>query len=291
MKSMTGFGRGEARDGAVSWHVECGSVNRKALEIAASVPRELVELEGAVRTKVGLLVSRGRVNVTIKADTAGGSGAVLKVDEALAAQYLGALASIAKKHGLDDKQEVSVLARLQGVFQIEQSEVAAESAWPMIEKALEAALKQMIAMRVAEGAHLRTDIEARLRSLAGLLDAITSLAPLVPEQQRKNLRQRLEEAGLPLLLDDERLVKEIALFADRCDISEEITRARSHLKQFHNYLASADAMGRSMDFLSQELFREFNTIGSKANNAELSHLVVTAKTEIEKVREQVQNVE
>jgi uncharacterized protein (TIGR00255 family) len=161
----------------------------------------------------------------------------------------------------------------------------------LIEKALDAALAQLITMREAEGAHLMGDIESRLQILAGLLDAIARLAPQVTEQHRKLLRQRLEDAGVPLPLDDERLVKEIALFSDRCDVSEELTRAASHLKQFRAYLAAREPMGRSMDFLTQELAREFNTIGSKANNAEIAHLVVAAKTEIEKVREQVQNVE
>ncbi len=292
MRSMTGFGRGDALGDGVAWVVECSSVNRKALEIVASLPRELIELESAVRARASAAVSRGRVNVSVKTDAAAGSGSSLKVDYSLAEQYLNALGSLGKKFGFDQEQpHLSDLVRMQGVFEIEEAAVAPESAWPLIERALDAALAKMIAMREAEGASLHRDIEARLQALEKLLGEIAKLVPQAPLLYRKNLRQRLEEAGLPLPLDDERLVKEIALFADRCDISEEIARAASHLNQFRTLLDSKEAAGRSMDFLSQELFREFNTMGAKANLAELSHLVVTAKTEIEKIREQVQNVE
>ena len=144
---------------------------------------------------------------------------------------------------------------------------------------------------MAEGASLRADIESRLQTIESLLESIRVKAATVPEHQRKQLRQRLEDAGLPLPLDDERLVKEIALFADRTDISEELTRAASHVKQFRAYLDAETPAGRSLDFLLQEFFREFNTMGSKCNSAEIAHHVVTAKTELEKIREQVQNAE
>lgn len=289
---MTGFGRGDALGDGVAWVAECSSVNRKALEVVANLPRELIELEPAVRAKVNAAASRGRIQVSIKTDAAAGGGRELKVDYSLAEQYLNALGSIGKKLGFDQEQpHLSDIIRMPGIFELDEAVAAPESAWPLIERALDAALAKMIAMREAEGASLHRDIESRLQTLGRLLGEIAKLAPQVPLLYRKNLSQRLEEAGLPLPLDDERLVKEIALFADRCDISEELTRAASHLKQFHHLLASTEAMGRSLDFLSQELFREFNTMGSKANLAELSHLVVTAKTEIEKIREQVQNVE
>jgi uncharacterized protein (TIGR00255 family) len=177
------------------------------------------------------------------------------------------------------------------VFSLEQSQVAPAVAQAAIEQALDAALQQLITMRQREGDHLREDITQRLDSLERMLQSAAELAPQVVEAYRKNLRQRLSEAGLPLPLEDERLVKEIAMFADRCDVSEELTRAHSHIKQFHTYLASGQPVGRSLDFLLQELFREFNTLGSKANHAALAQLVVQGKTEIEKIREQVQNIE
>ncbi len=291
MKSMTGFGRGEARGDGVAWLVECSSVNRKALEVVVNLPRELGELEIAVRNKVGAAVSRGRVHVAVKTDTSSGGAAVLKVDEQLASQYLDALRGMAERLGLPAATTAADITRWPGVFQIQEEQAEPAAAWPSIEWALDAALTQLVTMREAEGLNLQRDIEGRLQSLAGALDAISRLTPQVTEHHRKHLRQRLEDAGIPLPLDDERLVKEIALYADRCDVSEELTRAASHLEQFRVYLAAKEPMGRSMDFLTQELAREFNTIGSKANNAEIAHIVVAGKTEIEKIREQVQNVE
>jgi uncharacterized protein (TIGR00255 family) len=183
------------------------------------------------------------------------------------------------------------VARLPGVILQEQATVAPQQAWPAIEEALANSLAQMNVMRDSEGAHLRQDIENRLTIIESLLSGIADAAPQVAEHHRAALLHRLEQAGMPVPLDDERLLKEIALFADRCDISEELSRAGSHLKQFHLYLESHEPTGRSLDFLVQEFFREFNTMGSKANHAGIAHLVVNAKTELEKIREQVQNAE
>jgi uncharacterized protein (TIGR00255 family) len=146
-------------------------------------------------------------------------------------------------------------------------------------------------MRRQEGAHLKVDISARLDGLHALFQEAAALAPQIVLKQRDALRQRLADAGLPLPLDDERLLKEIALFADRCDVTEEITRAESHISQFRAYMDGNAPAGRSLDFLSQELFREINTMGSKASDAALAQIAVRAKTELEKIREQVQNVE
>ena len=275
----------------MTWLVECASVNRKALEIVANLPRELAELESAVRNQVAGVISRGRVNITIRSDAPASGAGVLKVDEHLAGQYLKALRSLGEKFCLSTEPSAAEITRWPGVFSLHESAGEPAAAKVLIERAVEAALAQLLTMRQAEGAHLQADIESRLQKLDELLTEIGRLAPAVPEQHRKQLRQRLADAGTPLPLDDERLVKEIALFADRCDISEELARAASHLKQFGHYITSAEPMGRSMDFLTQELAREFNTIGSKAAHAGISHLVVAAKTEIEKIREQVQNVE
>ncbi len=291
MKSMTGFGRGEAQRDGVTWSVECSSVNRKQLEVVVNLPRELSELENAVRAEVSGAVSRGRVNVAVRKEAASTTAEAVRVDHVLAANYFHAMHALALKLEIPAEVALSDITRLPGVMNLAQSEVAADAAWPVIQEALAAALKQLTAMRVAEGGSLRADIETRLQTIESLLGSIRAKAATVPENQRKQLRQRLEEAGLPLPLDDERLVKEIALFADRTDISEELTRAASHVKQFRAYLDADAPAGRSLDFLLQEFFREFNTMGSKCNNAEIAHHVVTAKTELEKIREQVQNAE
>ena len=291
MKSMTGFGRGEAQRAGVTWSVECSAVNRKQLEVAVNLPRELAELENAVRTEVSAAVSRGRVNVAVRKEAAAATADAVRVDQALAAQYFHAMHALALKLDIPPQIALADITRLPGVLSMAQTEATVEEAWPAIQEALAAALKQLTVMRAAEGVSLRADIEARLRTIEALLESIRAKAATVPEYQRKMLRQRLEEAGIPLPLDDERLVKEIALFADRTDISEEQSRAASHVKQFRAYLDADAPAGRSLDFLLQEFFREFNTMGSKCNNAEIAHHVVTAKTELEKIREQVQNAE
>ncbi len=291
MKSMTGFGRGEAQRSGVTWSVECSSVNRKQLEVAVNLPRELSELENAVRTEVSAAVSRGRVNVAIRKESAAAATDAIRVDQVLAEQYFHAMHALALKLNIPPDISLTDITRMPGVISQAQAELVTEDAWPSIHEALTGSLKQLNAMRSAEGASLRADIEARLAIIESLLESIRAKAATVPEHQRKVLRQRLEDAGLPLPLDDERLVKEIALFADRTDISEELTRAASHVQQFRAYLDSGAPAGRSLDFLLQEFFREFNTMGSKCNNAEIAHHVVTAKTELEKIREQVQNAE
>lgn len=291
MKSMTGFGRGESKRDGVTWSVECSSVNRKQLEVAVSVPRELAELENAVRTEVSAVVSRGRVNVAVRRDVGTASAEAVHVDQELAAHYFQVMQALASKLGISPEISLTDITRLPGVVTQAQAEIVTEDAWPLVQEALAAALTQFNAMRAAEGASLRADIEARLQLIESLLESIRTKAVTVPENQRKVLRQRLEDAGLPLPLDDERLLKEIALFADRTDISEELTRAASHAKQFRAYLDAETPAGRSLDFLLQEFFREFNTMGSKCNHAEIAHHVVTAKTELEKIREQVQNAE
>ncbi len=291
MNSMTGFGRGDAAGENVTWSVEISSVNRKQLEIVTNLPRELGDLESAVRGEVGGRCSRGRVSISVRCNGTNGSAPALKVDEPLAQQYAAALTRLGAVLKLQHLQSTMDPVRWPGVIEREQPTLEPETAWPLIEKALGAAMQQFLSMRLAEGEALRQDVEARLARVADLLNRIEAKAPQVPELYRKALLQRLRDAGLPVDLNDERLIKEIALFADKCDISEETSRARSHLDQFAKYISSKEAMGRSLDFLAQELFREFNTMGAKANNAELAHLVVAAKSEIEKVREQVQNVE
>ncbi len=293
MKSMTGFGRGEARQESTSttWVIECSSVNRKQLEVSINLPRDLNDLETQVRNQVSAACSRGRVSVSVKADRPIADDAMPRLDDTVAAKYLHDLRAMAVKLGMSQDISLSEIVRLPGVLVSETRETEVEEVWPVLQTALSAALKQFIEMRTTEGNHLREEMETRLATIESLAGKIAELAPTVPEHQREVLRQRLEKAGLPLPLDDERIIKEIALFADRTDISEELSRAASHLKQFRTYLASDEPVGRSLDFLIQEFFREFNTMGSKCNHAAIAHHVVAAKTELEKIREQIQNVE
>ena len=293
MRSMTGFGRGEAVHEGVAYEVELGSVNRRQADVAANLPRELAGLETNVRKAILSRISRGRVTAAVRTnpvgDEPGGGG--LRVDHGLAAEYLIGVREIAERAGIEVAVSAGDLVRAPGVFEIDESRLEPEAAWTGIEKALDSALNELLAMRETEGAHLREELETRLAEVEASCKAIAELAPGVVDHHRKQLRARLEESGLPLPLEDERLLREIGLFAERCDISEELARLDSHVTKFRDLITSDEPTGRSLDFLAQELFREFNTIGAKANSAEIAQHVVAGKTEVEKIREQVQNVE
>ncbi len=292
MKSMTGFGRGEASRGGTKYRVEISSVNRKQSDITVNLPRELVELESAVRKLIATRVSRGRVSVRIALDAPKGARQSLVVDNAIAEAYRIQLESMAKSFGAGVGTVKPVdLLRAPGVFSLEDIAAEAGEAWPSLQRALKKALREFDRMRRTEGSELQADLLERVKAVARQAEQIEELAPGVVERYRANLLRRLRESGIGVDLDDERVLKEIGIFAERCDISEELTRLRSHLGQFRTYLKSRGPVGRSMDFLAQELSREINTIGSKANNAAIARHVVEAKTEVEKIREQVQNIE
>lgn len=293
MKSMTGFGRGEARAGEINCAVELSSVNRKQLDLDIRLPREWATLEPEVRRILQSAVTRGRLNVVVSVETiSGGDGTTLQVNEELARRYVEELERLARALGRALPLNAESLLRAPGVFSLaEGTALPPETVWPAMEAALREALTAWNDARAREGLHLSQDLRSRLQTVRGLLAQIRDLAPQVPVLHRDALRKRLEEAGLPLPLDDERLLREIALFADRCDISEEIARLAGHLDEFLRLLDGGAPSGRAMDFLTQEMHRELNTMGAKANHAGIAHLVVAGKTEVERIREQVQNVE
>jgi uncharacterized protein (TIGR00255 family) len=291
MHSMTGFGRGSAATDA--WHatVETSAVNRKQAEVVVQAPRELMVLEARVRKTVLGIVSRGRIQVSINLARAEGTAASIQVDAPLARAFHDAFIELGKTIGHPLLPAASDYLRQPGIVTLGTGEIDPEQAWQAIEPALNDSLASLSAMRETEGSHLKEDFLARLETLASFAGKIAADAPARPIRQRELLAKRLREAGLDLDPADERVVKELALFADRCDVSEELTRLDSHFAKFREYLDAAEAPGRALDFLCQELFREFNTIGSKANDAGIAQTIVEAKTELEKIREQVQNVE
>lgn len=291
MHSMTGFGRGSAVTDAWRATVEIGAVNRKQAEVVVQAPRELAELESRVRKAALAVVSRGRVQISINLERAEGAAAAIRVDAALARAFHQAFAEIGRAVGEAVSPTAADYLRQQGIVTAGESAVDAEVAWKAIEPALADALAALAAMRETEGGHLKEDFLARLETLAGFARRIAAEAPARPVRQRELLMKRLRDAGLDLDPADERVVRELALFADRCDVSEELTRLDSHFAKFREYLDASEPPGRALDFLCQEMFREFNTIGSKANDAGIAQTIVEAKTELEKIREQVQNVE
>lgn len=291
MNSMTGFGAATAPLGHAAVRVEIGGVNRKQTEVAVALPRAWAELETSVREQVAGAVSRGRVNVSISlARQAGASAAIGICQERLDALRQG-LATLQDALGKPIEPTLDALVRLGVIGEQTEADITAEEAAPAVAAAVQEALAAFLALRAQEGANMKQDLLARIATLRSYRDQLAERAAGVPQRYRENLLKRLEESGLPLPLDDERLVKEIALFADRCDVSEEMTRLVSHLDQFEKICAKDEPVGRTLDFMCQEIFRELNTTGSKANDAGLAQIVVNAKTELEKVREQVQNIE
>ncbi len=291
MHSMTGFGRGSAATDGWQAAVEISAVNRKQAEVVVQAPRELNELDARIRKAVLAVVSRGRIQVSISVERAMLAAADFQIDQALALAFSRTFAELGKIVGYPVLPAASDFLRQPGIIAAGDGETDAEAVWLAVEPALTDALAQLAAMRESEGSHLKSDFLARLETLVSYSRKIASEAPGRPIRQRELLSKRLRDAGLELDPADERVVKEIALFADRCDVSEELTRLDSHFAKFREYLDAAEPPGRALDFLCQELFREFNTIGSKANDASISQTIVEAKTELEKIREQVQNVE
>jgi len=291
MHSMTGFGRAEHTTDTLLAKVEINSVNRKQGEVVVQIPRTLASLETDIRKTVLGRVQRGRIHVGITLNQISTDGAPVQVDQAKAQALINAMKQLEQLSGRSLPLTASDFIRANDIIHLDEQDITPEDASKAITPALEAALLSFIKMRKEEGDHMKEDITSRINLLEKETDAIESHAPSVVTHYRNSLHRRLKESGLELDLNDERVLKEIGIFAERCDIAEEITRLRSHFVKFHNYLADTKPVGRSLDFLCQEINREFNTIGSKANDATLAQHVVNCKTELEKAREQVQNIE
>lgn len=290
MNSMTGFGAATAPLNGASLRLEISSVNRKQAEVVVTLPRAWAELETRVRESVASRISRGRISVSLSLQAQETERPLTLHRDKLKAltdciEDVRTLADEAPPLTLD------ALLRLGIIAEETEADLTADEVWAAVGPALDRAMQSFLAMRAREGAHLRTELLTRVDTLRELRRQIIAQASGVVARHRDTMLKRLEESGLPLSLDDERLIKEIALFADKCDISEEISRLESHLNQFESLCDSPEAVGRTLDFMCQEIFRELNTTGSKANDAGLARLVVTAKTELEKIREQVQNIE
>jgi len=290
MRSMTGYGRGTATLEGRQIAVELSSVNRKQAEISLSLPRALLELEPRVRDEINAHISRGRLTVAVGLHhKAGKRGSAINLEAARA--YRKHLDTLRKELKLAGEVTLDHVLRGPGVIDSDDVEIDTDDAWPALGKALKAALEQFVKMRQQEGDALAADLRKRTLAIQKHVKTISVLAPKVMEHHRGSLLERAAKAGLEIGENDERLLKEIVFFADRSDISEELTRLRSHLDQFFGQLSKDEPVGRTLDFLLQEMFRETNTIGNKANFLAISQIVVSMKTELEKLREQVQNIE
>lgn len=298
LKSMTGFGRGEYEDANFSITVEMKAVNHRYNEVSIRLPRFMNPVEDRIRKTILKTISRGRIDVFINADYTTSDNATLKVDKNLAAAYHKALLDIAEAIGaeklnMNEAVEVMNIARFDDVINVKEGFFDVESVWPKIDVAVQQALSNLVAMRETEGGNIYGDFIYRADLIAEKLTQIEERSGMIVDEYQSRLTERINNilAEYNVTVEPERLLQEVAIFADRSSITEEIVRLKSHIKQFKAILASDKPVGRKLDFLIQEFNREANTIASKANDYTLAQIVVEIKAEIEKIREQIQNIE
>lgn len=290
MKSMTGFGRCEVAEDGVVVSLRVSSVNRKNLEVVCSLPKELQQLDRQVQERVRKIAARGRFQFSLEVRQDGAATGGLPSDEQMDAA-IDRLKSIAARHKADFKVDADLLVQVSRLLEREAEELPEKTAEKLLFQAVDTALGELVEMREKEGSALKVDLETRRQNLVTLVSQVKEQAPGMVSKYRENLLARLEQGGLELDVNDDRVLREIALFADRCDISEEITRLDSHFEQFAELIEKDEAIGRPLEFLLQEVGREINTSGSKASSIEVSRLVLDMKNELERIREQVANVE
>ena len=287
MRSMTGYGKCQLQHGPWEVTAELRAVNHRYLDISCRLPRSLSFLEDGVRKALSALV-RGHVDVYITVRQMEGASRVVEADTALAASYAEAAKAIAQATGAQDDLSVSQLLRLEGVTTLNEAAMDEEMVSALCQKALEGAMAHLDDMRLREGENLRADLAEHLNNVEALREQVVAYAPKVVEEYRTRLTERLSKVDVAPV-EPQRLAQEVALMADKCAIDEELSRLESHLTQMGAYLQAQGETGKKMDFLIQEMNREANTIGSKANDAAIAQLVVNLKSEIEKLREQIQN--
>lgn len=291
MRSMTGYGRGEVDHGGVKFSVELNSVNRKQSDLVINLPRDFTVLEPRIRQKINEQLSRGRTNVLVSCEQGANGNRKLTLDTALARSYHDAMRALQTELSAPGEITIANILQAPGVMRFTDEGIDSAQAWPAIEEALAIALRELIKMRENEGRHLAEDLRSRLETIRSAIREVSALFPEVVKKFRAALLERINKAGLDLSIDDDRLLKEVALFADRSDVSEELTRLEFHLTQFAEHLGKEEPVGRTLEFITQEIFRELNTLGAKSNDAAISQRIVVCKAELEKIREQIQNVE
>jgi len=291
IKSMTGFGRGEIEKGGRVWTVEVRCVNNRYLDLKMKLPRGYSSLEEKIRKKVGENHTRGRVDLVLSVSGDFSDLQEVKVNLLLARGYRDALQALSEEFCLESNIAPQILAAFPDVLIREQKDEDVAGIWEIVGKAIDEALVSCDTMRLQEGEILAADLIARLAFFEKTIAAIEKNIPELLEQRQKNLQERLEKLLGNVQLDPARLAQEVAVMADKTDVTEEIVRLRCHIGQFTMFLGEESGIGRKLDFLIQEFLREVNTLASKINDATVAHLTVDLKSELEKMREQVQNIE
>jgi len=288
--SMTGFGTGEATSGGSTVSVEVRSVNHRFLDLAFKLPRVLQNREQDIKELVRARLARGRVSITMSVESAT-AGRAVTINEAALEQYLKQLRDFAKRHGLDERVSLDALMQLPEVVMVKETDPAEDVLWPLVEEGLNAALESCTRMRLEEGRALEKDLTERMALIGRTVDTIESMAPAVAKKQIETLRKRVAQLAGDIKVSEDRIAAEIVMLGDRTDITEEITRLKSHLAQFNKTISDGGEVSKKMTYLLQEMHREATTIGSKAADSEVIQHVVVLKEETEKLREQVQNLE
>jgi uncharacterized protein (TIGR00255 family) len=293
IRSMTGYGRAEAGGSRAVLAVECRSVNHRHLDVSLKLPRALAGFEADARRLIQAAVQRGRVEVGVAVTAAEGTVLnPLTVNLAQAREYAEAARTLAEALELGDGPALGWVMAQSGVLtREEQAPLAADEAWPLLERALSGALAEMVARRESEGRALGDELAGLGAQLAGHVDTVARRAPAAVERRAARLRERMQAMLAGAEVDQARVVAEVAVWVDKTDVTEELARLRAHLAQLAALLAGDGPVGRTLDFLIQEINREVNTIGSKADDLEISQAVIAAKSTLEKMREQVANLE
>jgi uncharacterized protein (TIGR00255 family) len=292
IKSMTGFGRGESTDGVHNFNLEIKTVNHRYNDIIVKMPKHLSYLEEKIKKIIKNRINRGRVEVYINLEYISESEIDVKVDIPLAKAYKAGLDTIIEELNINENIRLSHLLSISEIIKTERKELDEDITWNCLNNALDTALDSVIKMRTDEGIALKADMEVQLMKIENMINKIEKRSPLVVLEYREKLKERIKELlDVDCNVDEERINYEVVFFADKSDINEEVVRLKSHIKQFLQTLEAKEPVGRKLDFLIQEMNREINTIGSKANDLIISNNVVDIKSELEKIREQVQNVE
>ena len=291
IKSMTGYGSAKGTVEGLEISVELKSVNNRYLDVSVRLPRSFLFAEELVKSSVQKHISRGKVDVFVSVNSAGAADLAVQVNEALAKGYVDAVRHLAEEYGLSDELSALSVARFPDVLSVEKKDLDADAVSAGLAEIVEEALRDFDSMRLREGEKLRDDVLEKLQSIDALVSVVEKKAPETVAAYRKRLEARMAEVLGTAGIDENRILMEAAVFADHIAVDEETVRLRSHMAQLQSMINGNSPTGRKIDFLIQEFNREANTIGSKCQNSEIAHVVVDLKSEIEKVREQIQNVE
>ncbi len=291
IKSMTGFGRCEVAENDRKFTVEIKSVNHRYLDVSIKLPKALNFFESSIRSELKNYISRGKVDVFVSYEDFSEKTSVVCYHRELAEEYLRYLRQMGEEFGLENDIRVSTLSRFPEIFTMEEAGVDQEELWKELSGALTGAARRFVDTRVAEGEHLKDDLLEKLDGMRRRVDFISERSPQIVAQYRRRLEERVRELLADTTVDEGRLLTEVTIFADKVCVDEEIVRLYSHIETTRNTLLEGGSIGRKLDFIAQEMNREANTILSKATDLEISNCAIELKTEIEKVREQIQNIE